>query len=76
MSEKVLSLICPVNAALVLGSKPYLTSTSACAPQLRRLLRWSPQSRLTAERALQHAYFREEGGGFECGTGVECEFRV
>jgi hypothetical protein len=53
---------------------------------LRRLLRWNAEERITAQRALQHAFFRPPadeasggemagGGGYTCGTGsAEYEF--
>lgn len=42
---------------------------------LRRLLRWNAESRISADRALRHAFFREDGRGFVCAkTGVEHEF--
>jgi len=33
---------------------------------VRRLLVWDAHSRITAERALEHAYFRRDGRGFAC----------
>mmetsp|Transcript_16048 Transcript_16048/g.31699 ORF Transcript_16048/g.31699 Transcript_16048/m.31699 type:complete len:338 (-) Transcript_16048:159-1172(-) len=43
---------------------------------LRRMLRWVPDERISAKRALDHAYFRKDGKGFPCaGDGnVEHEF--
>ncbi|EKX46159.1 hypothetical protein GUITHDRAFT_70869 [Guillardia theta CCMP2712] len=35
---------------------------------VRRLLAWNAESRITAERALQHAYFTTDGTGFTCAS--------
>ncbi len=42
---------------------------------LRRLLRWNAEARITADRALKHAFFREDGRGYPCArTDSEVEF--
>jgi len=43
---------------------------------LRRLLKWNPEDRISAERALMHAYFKgdDEETGFLCSDGEEHEF--